>query len=734
MNSNNLKDGLHPLLHFNERNGFLNMIRSIFSLLIICVFTLSASSCAIKKNIEDITDNANQILEELADLSRTVNSAVETGELEESVGRVVDDRIDKLSSEINDIIQEGGGFVFDEVNGTLDNSFDNIRSVIDDIKTGILDDSLPRNIELISQQFVLNTNNIAARAEDLINLTFGNTSIVLSQATDAAFTLSVWVIFGVGMLMFILALIIWGSKMNKNIRNTVFVLVIMFIGVCLSILFVTPVKVKVLQTLNVGEELVARALEPKIISVLPLEFELGTNKQLMLFGTHLDSLRRDDIEVALFQSGQKKLTFPNGTIKVITANKMILSDFEKGGLNWGRLKYSTVSNQYKALTNKSLPRKYETVSKALTKKQFLQNPVIMMKLQNNSVLIQPRVTTSGHSVSVSPSANTRLDINTERLRVNSANRLSFNTEISRSLSAQFSKDYAKIVLNKFKIAPGDYEIRVMHKERAKDLSSVQHVQFNNPPPPPPKPDIFPISIGWANGVPLKGEKAALSVLLGVSHGEQAKNSIDVTLSANPSISGLRDIRVNRTVLNDAPQTLMIKSRDFTLNRAGNVSFTASADATNKIVESNESNNIKKQSLRIRDYSFRAVVKTKSFTSLSDRDDNTFCGDEEYRIDLNVSATNGGERKVNFNKNGAKANVTYDFKTTTTYNGLREGDKVNLFTSGYEKGDCLEGDESMGSASKTYTIENKNNHSHEIQLRAKHYIIRGSLTYEKQVLN
>ena len=382
---------------------------SLFLFLGLCLVLLS--SCTIKKNIEDITDNANQILEELADLSRTVNSAVNTGELEDRVGGLIDDRIDKLSGEINELLQEGGGFLFDEVNGTLDNTFDNVRSVIDDIKTGILDESLPRNIELLSQQLVLNTNNIAAHAESLINLTFGNTAIVISQATDAAFTLSVWGIFGIGMVLFILFLIVWGSKMNKNIRNAVFGLVAVFAGVCLSVLFVTPVKAKVLQSLNVGEEMVARSLEPKIISTLPLEFEFGTDRQLTLFGTHLDSVDRDKIEIALYQSGQKKMTFPNSTLKVITPSKIILSDFANSSLQWKKLNYKDLSQQYRSLTNKSLPNNYESVAKEITIKNMLKNPVIFKSLKLNSssssgaanaraLTINPSVASGGPRLSV----------------------------------------------------------------------------------------------------------------------------------------------------------------------------------------------------------------------------------------------------------------------------------------------------------------------------------------------
>ena len=63
-----------------------------------------------------------------------------------------------------------------------------------------------------------------------------------------------------------------------------------------------------------------------------------------------------------------------------------------------------------------------------------------------------------------------------------------------------------------------------------------------------------------------------------------------------------------------------------------------------------------------------------------------------------------------------------------------GDKINVFTSGYEAGDCLEGDESMGSATRTISIKNSNSKTHTVELRAKHYIVRGEVKYEKVILN
>ena len=100
--------------------------------------------------------------------------------------------------------------------------------------------------------------------------------------------------------------------------------------------------------------------------------------------------------------------------------------------------------------------------------------------------------------------------------------------------------------------------------------------------------------------------------MGVSHGEEAKTGIKLDLSSNPAFSGLRDVSINRSVLNNANQTLTVQSKPFTVNRAGNTAFTVRSDSQNKISESNEGNNVYRRSLRVRDYSFKAVVKLTTF--------------------------------------------------------------------------------------------------------------------------
>jgi len=547
---------------------------------LLCIGILSCTSCGIVQNVEDITDNANQILEELADLSRTVNSAVETGELEDRVGTLVDARIDKLTESINEIIQENGGFIFDEVNGTLDNTFDNIRTVIDDLKTGILDESIPQNIELLSGHLERHTNNVAAHAENLINLTFGNTALIISQATDAAFTLTVWGIFGVGMLLFILFLIIWGSKMTKTIRNIVLILMALFILICGSILFVPPVKGWVLKSLNIGQEMIAKSLEPKIVSAMPNEFEFGTNNRLILFGTHLEQLSRDSVEIALYQSGSKKLVFPKSTIKVISANKIILSDFANSSLKWKKVNYTVFKSKYKTMTNKNLPTNYINATMQLNKKHILNNPAVLKSINRSSFgTVQP----IAQPVSLQPATVQPLVTQPYVYKM-----------LKATFTPQFALDYSKLLLGQFKIKPGDYEVKVTHKRTGKTLSTVQHIKFDNPPPPPPKPDIFPVSMGWVNGNPVKGTKGQLKLTLGIVHGEQAKSNMTVDLAANPGVSGLRDINVTRTALNNAANTLTVHSREFTVPRAGNFNFSARSDISNKIQESNENNNTKNQ--------------------------------------------------------------------------------------------------------------------------------------------
>lgn len=672
--------------------------------------TMVFSSCAIKKNLEDITEHANEILEELAQLSRTVNSQVETGQLSETLGETIDDRIDNLAKTIEELLINGGGFLFDEVNGTLNNTFDNVEGLIEEINEEILLGSIPANIQLLSNELLMHSNNLAGHAEDLINLTFGNTSILLSQATDALITTIAWSILGGGLLLIILILIIFGSKMNRGTRIFVIILVCLFLIIPLAFLFVPPVKGFVLKSMNVGEEIVARSMQPRLVGVTPQDYEIGTSDKILAFGVHLDQLKADSVEIGLYQSGSRKVAFTKASVKVITANKIVISDFAKK-LNWNRFKYAEIVNSFPSVVNKSFPRvQYQNLSiqenvKSLNTRfqlkdfQMINNPVVR-PIKKNLDLVNPNIGNRG-------------------------------VEENQQVVTPLLLDIYRVMETRYNIAAGDYELRVYKTGSAEPIQGTQYVQISYPPPPPPKPDVFPMDIKWVGGNPVKGENAAVQVKLGVIYGEQADKSIVVDMNG---IAGIRDLNVSRSQLNNATANyLLLTSSQFRVNQSGSFNVTANADAQSRLSESNEGNNQQNKNLRVRDYRFDATVKFTTFTSQKNMDD--WPGEEdEYRIDINTSTTGHSEWKIDYNKNG-EPNNNYSINQSRSFNGLAEGAKINIYTSGREADSGTKGnDDGMGSASTTITIRNENSKTVPIQLKTSHYTIRGEVTYTKKLIN
>lgn len=680
--------------------------RFIPRFLLILILGLSVQSCAIKKNLEDITDNANQILEQLARLSRNVNSSVETGKLTDELGGVIDDRIENLATIIEDLLINGGGFLFDEVNGTLNNTFDNVGSLIEDLNEDILEGSIPANIQLVSNELMLHTNNISAHATDLINLTFGNTSILISQATNSLLTMIAWIILGVGLLLIILMLIILGSRMNKATRILVTVLISIFMLIPIGFLFIPPVKALVLKSMNVGEEIVARSLVPKLIGITPTEYEIGTDDALMAFGVHLDQLSLDSIEIGLYQSGTRKVAFSKQSIKVMTANKIVISDFGKSQLNWERFTYRDFSSTYSKAIKKSLPTNYKALSTKANivkiKRKLDIKPQAISSVNLAPLVIAP----------VSAQGSTNAAVN----------------------SPSFTKNVAKIMKARYTISEGDYELRVYKKGSDQPLSGVQHIKISYPPPPPPKPDVFPISVSWVNGNPTKGENARLQVKLGVIYGEEADKSIAIGLSSNPAISGLNNIEVTRTKLRNANSNfLLLTSSAFKVKSAGVFSVRANADVASRLAESNESNNQASTDLRVKDYKYNVTISFSTFTSHEEMD-GAFAGEDEYRIDINTTVPGHGEWHIDYNKNGEPHN-NYNINQSQTFTGISEGALINIHTTGREADSgATGGDDGMGSMSDSYRVGLNSSGSAPIQLSAGKYTIRGEIRYTKVVVN
>jgi hypothetical protein len=675
---------------------------------------MTMTSCGVVKNLEDITEHANEILEELAELSRTVNSQVETGQLTETLGETIDERIENLAKTVEELLINGGGFVFDEVNGTLNSTFDNVEGLIETLNEEILMGSIPANIQLLSNELLIHSNNLAGHAEDLINLTFGNTSILISQATDAAITIIAWSILGGGLLLIILMLIIFGSKMNKGTRIFVIILVILFLVIPISFLFVPPVKAFVLKSMNVGEEIKARALEPRLVGITPTDYEIGTDDKLIAFGMHLDQLKADSVEIGLYQSDTRKVAFTKASVKVITSSKIILSDFDKSNLNWTRFRYAELSNKYAEIIRTPLPQlQYKNLSVKENVKK-VNTRFLLKDFRVDYDLIRQPIKTKVKPNVVNPNIGNR------GVQEESQRRPPLLANVYRVMQARYN------------IAAGDYELRVYKKGEADPIRGSQHVVISYPPPPPPKPDVFPMDIKWLGGNPVKGENAKVQVKLGVIYGEEADKGIQVGMSG---ISGLRSINVTRSQLNDATSNyLWLTTGQFSVNQPGNFNVTANADAQSRLSESNEGNNLQNKSLRVRDYRFTATVKWKNFVSHHKMDGGIVSDEDEYRIDIITSVPGYSDWKVDYNKNGEPHN-TYTINQSKTFTNLPEGARLYFFTAGKEADSGMRGDDDgMGSKGGSMTLNNVNSKTEPIQLKTSHYTINGEVTYTKQIIN
>lgn len=686
-----------------------------------CAFLLQ--SCTVKENLEDITAHAAEILENLASLTQTVDSKVETGQLSKELGDLLDDRIENLSQTIEDLMVDGGGFVFDEVNGTIDNTFDNVQDLVDDLNEKILLGSLPYNIQLLSNELLIQSNSIASHASDLINLTFGNTSILISQATNALLTTIAWVIFGVGLLLIILVLVIFGSRMNRGVLSFVIVLTSIFMVVPIAFLFIPPVKGLVLKSLDVGEEIVARSLQPKLLGMRPAQFEMGTDRKITLFGTHLDNLSLDSIQIGLYQSGNKKVTFSKNSIKVMTNNKIVISDFAKSNLNWGVYRYAKFNENYLKLTNKVLPTTYKTYA--------INENLLRFGTRN-----QIKMTKVGTTIQIGDYIKPDVVIKPGRfVQPVQPKSLQSNQRLSQQSNIPIKASVLKnLMKRRYNIAEGDYELRLYKMGAAEAIKDVQHLVISYPPPPPPKPDVFPIEVKWANGNPVKGEKARVRVKLGVIHGEEANSNIKIVLSSTASLGRLPEFTVSKEKLKAATNGFItLTSREFTVNQAGAFNVKAIVDAQSQLSESNEANNEKIQSLKVRDYSFQATVSLDKFVSTKNFD-SWPSNPDDYRIDITTSVPGHPSWKVDYNK-GGEPNQMYSINKSRTFSNLPEGSIISIHVSGKEADSGANGgDDQMGSKTMPHPLSNQTNGSIPVKVEATHFFVTGMITYKKVIKN
>ena len=99
-----------------------------------------------------------------------------------------------------------------------------------------------------------------------------------------------------------------------------------YLGFFLTIIFSNKIRGNIIAGFNLGIKYTGIEVQPKITSVYPENFTLGTNDKIYLYGRHLNKI--DTLKVFLRTGTQVKYTFPKDNIIVASQNRIVLGNFK----------------------------------------------------------------------------------------------------------------------------------------------------------------------------------------------------------------------------------------------------------------------------------------------------------------------------------------------------------------------------------------------------------------------
>jgi hypothetical protein len=119
-------------------------------ILLVSFLLLLSTSCGIGDKldritdaIEDVSNSAVSLLEKINDISRLVDSKLESGEITQDLADLIDGRITLIAELLESTMQNTGGYFFDRIDGSVNNAFMNLSNLLDQIQTGILEKAIP---------------------------------------------------------------------------------------------------------------------------------------------------------------------------------------------------------------------------------------------------------------------------------------------------------------------------------------------------------------------------------------------------------------------------------------------------------------------------------------------------------------------------------------------------------------------------------------------------------------
>lgn len=720
------------------------MVFSLFSVLILL------NGCGLGSKLKNLTQTANNLLETINSVVQQIDTKVETGELSREVGSLIDERLNNLSQIIETTLQNNGGFLFDQVNGTLDNVFSNISQLLDQIKKGILDDTLPMLINQLSSAIQMNVNLIASSVEDIIVLSFGNVFVLVDKTVNSIVIISSIVLLSVGLLIFIIMLF-RKKKEFTAFRAIGLFLMFVYLGFFLTIILSNRLRGNIIAGFNLGIKYTGTEVRPKITGVFPENFTFGTNDKIFLYGRHLNKI--DTLRIVLRTGNQVRFTFPEDNIIVASQNRIVLGNFK----TWQTAVFKDFRNflgpsESAILNTPQYLRFAQGVNKSINPHIISRQNMVLHNIQ--PLMNQPaeNAAVSGIS-SVSPVEHAAV---TTSSTVNPAQYTAITTgsfvprknitEIQNirknTADLELGTFRAQIILGKLKdffetkyqLPEGDYGIVAFNN--LTEIESPQLITISYPLPPAPLPDIFPMEIKWTEPTAVSGRATGLSVKLGFSHPEEIKNGFNVRITSSPVLPP-QTIIVPMGVVTGAlaSQQAVVTTNQFTVPNHGNYVFTATADFNNHVQEENEGNNTISSTLSVKRYVYDLDVTYSTFMSKRNMDNGAY-PEDEYRVTIKTSVTGHPEWEIKYDKDGEPGNI-YNINQTRKFRNLVPGHLYSFYSTAYEADDgSKDGDDYMGEASVfhylTADIKNLDVVQYPILLENNYYKITGQYTLTRRI--
>lgn len=606
--------------------------------------------------VRDLTDSATSLIQQAEDLVREINSKVETGELEESAANLAEDVIGDLIDKLSEALQENGGLLFDSVNGTVDNAFTNISSILTQIKAGILDDSVPNLIQVLSAQLQFQVSMLSAQIEDIITLAAGNAFVFVDKTTNSLVIIVSIVLLAMGLLVLAVILL----KMRHDIKLAT---IIGLVFACIYVLFflcvilISPLRGWIIAGFDFGEKAEARAMEPKIRGILPENFVIGKNDRIIIYGSNLNRIAAPGVK--LLQGNSVKKTFPDSTVVVATRYKIVLGNFDSAAVGWALPEYT----MYKSQVLDAIPA---LVGINLTPVLEKMNKVVFPEVEFRPLLLP--VQPLEHQPIHNPEPVTLIAGKWKDIAA-----ASFGLSTGEMLVSKTMSFFNGI----FKLEPGDFGVHVFDGD--KQIESPQFVHMEYPPPPAPKPDIFPAGLTWTSPA-VSDELATPKLRIGFSHPKEVKTAFSVKYTPISPSGAPRTKLVSSAEIAAAQATnrVDVLLPQYRPTNPGDHSFQVLVDSNNNIFESNEGNNTITPILKVGQYVYDATATILTFDPTKSYDD----GEDEYRVKVDASLNGGSKWEIEINKDGEPGN-SWSVNQSHNYLGTKPGDRIYLHTSGYE---------------------------------------------------